>query len=136
MDHHPGTGSPSGSVTLSVPAHRDFVAGIRALTRSTAMLCDLTVDDVEDLQIAVDEAATLLLPLVDERGDKQLRADFEVGPGHLRITLVVQRHADTMPDRKGLAWAMLSALDADVSVNADGSDVAIAMSRSRAGAAL
>jgi serine/threonine-protein kinase RsbW len=136
MDQVSETRWPAGTVTLSVPAHRDFVSGIRAITRSAAALCDLTVDDIEDLQMAVDEAATLLLPLVDADDPPQISANFEVTDGVLRIRLSVPRRDDLMPDRSGLAWAMLAALDETATISAQGATVSITISRSREGASL
>lgn len=126
---------PSGELMLRVPAHRDFVASIRAMTRSAAVLCDLTVDDVEDLQMAVDEAATVLLPLVDDATRSALEATFDITDGGLRISIAVPCADGAAVDRTGLAWAMLTALDPDVSEARDGSNIAISISRPRAGVA-
>jgi serine/threonine-protein kinase RsbW len=136
MDNLHGAAAPGSRVTLRLPAHRDFVSGIRALTRSMGVLCDLTVDDIEDLQMAVDEAVTVLLPLVNHEVDELITVDFVVDRPTLHISIAITRQPEAMPDRTGLAWAMLTALDADLDVRADGPTLALHLSRTRQGAPL
>jgi len=119
------------TVTLRIPAQRRYVTAIRALARSAATLCELTVDDIEDLQMAVDEAATLLLPLVDAGNDGHLSATFVVQADGLLVSVSAQRATGSLPDRSGLAWIMLSALAEDLDVVDDSSTVGIRFSRRR-----
>lgn len=119
---------PSNSTAITVPAHRDFVASIRAVVRSAAVLADLSLDDVEELQIGVDEAAALLIPLAEGRW---LRARFEIDPGQVAIMLDLNARRDARVDRSGLAWMMLTAVDPDVAVTEDGSVVTITIVRRR-----
>jgi serine/threonine-protein kinase RsbW len=123
----------ASTVELEVPARGDFVASIRAMTRSAAVLSDLPVTDVEELQIAVDEAATLLLPLVDEARSPRLRASFGIAQTQLAITLRAECTPGTSIDRAGLAWRMLAALDPDVSVARQDGAIAISIRRPVAG---
>lgn len=117
------------SVMVQVPAAPDYVASIRAVTRSACALADLAVDDVEELQIAVDEAATLLIPLVDPAGPDRLETRFAIGPGSLGVTLAVQTAPDVDVDRSGMAWIMLTGLDPDVRVDRDGRQLSITIRR-------
>ncbi|KAA1419744.1 hypothetical protein FE697_017685 [Mumia zhuanghuii] len=121
---------PPNSTVITVPAHPDFVASIRSVARSAAVLADLSLDDVEELQIGVDEAAALLLPLVDTEGT-WLRARFEIDPGGVVITLDLVARDGARLDRSGLAWMMLTAIDPDVAVTEDGAFVAITIVRRR-----
>jgi serine/threonine-protein kinase RsbW len=123
---------PGNYTAVTVPAHRDFVASIRALTRSSAALADLTLDDVEELQIAVDEAATLLLPLVDPAA-RWLRARFDIAPGRLLTNLSLDCRPGYRLDRSSLAWVMLTAVDPGVAIVEDGSHVTITIERGRSG---
>src|ERR1700743_3335800 len=52
-------------VTVRVPALRRYVGGLRALATALAVQCDLTVDEIEDVQMSIDEACALLLPHAD-----------------------------------------------------------------------
>ncbi|WP_300682939.1 hypothetical protein [Nocardioides sp.] len=123
-DQNAEEGWPAAFSTLTVPAHRDFVATVRGLARSSAVTADLSLDDVEELQIAVDEAATLLLPLVDPQA-RWLRARFDVAPGLLRTTLSLGCRAGARIDRESLAWVMLTAIDPGVVVHEDDGHVSI-----------
>src|SRR5215213_1639624 len=48
-------------VELDVPAHPAYVAVVRTAAAGLAARADLTLDRIEDLRIAVDEACALLL---------------------------------------------------------------------------
>ena len=49
------------TVTLRVPANSAFVALIRAAVSAMCARLDFTIDRIEDVKLAVDEAAALLL---------------------------------------------------------------------------
>lgn len=135
---------PSSAVTVKVPAHPDFVASIRAMSRSMAVLADLSLEDAEELQMAVDEAAILLLPLLrggdeakpdtaTDADPRMLTATFEVEEGRVGFVLSAPCAPGSAVDRTGLPWMMLTAIDSDVSVRADGDAIAIAVTRRREG---
>lgn len=120
---------PSSCAELSVPAHPDLVASVRAMTRAMAVLADLALEHVEELQMAVDEAAILLLPLVDGDGDQLLRTQFEVEDGCVRIVLSVAGRDGAVVDKTGLPWMMLTALDPTAEIRAADGAIGIAISR-------
>ncbi|WP_017933672.1 hypothetical protein [Nocardioides sp. Iso805N] len=135
---------PSSAVTVKVPAHPDFVASIRAMSRSMAVLADLALEDAEELQMAVDEAAILLLPLLrgadgahsdasTDADPQMLTATFEVDEGCVGFELSAPCAEGSAVDRTGLPWMMLTAIDSDVSVRPDGDVIAIAVTRRREG---
>lgn len=121
---------PSSRTTVTVPAHPDFVASIRAMTRSMAVLADLALEDAETLQMAVDEAAILLLPIIEPAADT-LNAAFEVEEDCVRVALSGRVADGSDVDRTGLPWMMLSAIDVGVDVHRAGQDLAIAVAISR-----
>lgn len=121
---------PASATTLAVPAHPDFVASVRALVRSTAVLADLAFEDVEELQIAVNEAAALLLPIASPT-DPTLTARLDVAPGRLQVRLAVTADAGTGVDRDSLAWLMLSTLAPGLDVDEEDGVHAIELARSR-----
>jgi len=121
---------PSSSATVTVPAHPDFVASVRAMTRSMAVLADLALEDAEALQMAVDEAAILLLPVIDPE-QQTMTAIFEVVEGAVQVVLSGASPEGSDIDRAGLPWMMLTAIDTDVDVRRDGQDLAIAVAISR-----
>lgn len=122
---------PSSEIRVSVPAHPDLVTAIRAMTRSAAALSDLDADDVEDLQIAVAEAAALLLPLVDPAGDRNLSATFRIEPARLGVTVSALCTPGAAVDRGALAWLMLTALDDQATVDEDAGALSITIGRAR-----
>lgn len=124
---------PSTRTSVRVPAHPDFVAAVRAMTRAVAVRADVALDDVEELQMAVDEAAILLLPLIDESADGSLHAEFDVEPGCVEVVLSATCRPGATVDRTGLPWAMLSAIDPDADVRAQDGLLAIAITRRRQG---
>ena len=84
------TGEPA-RVTLSVPAQSAYVSVLRTTAAALAARLDFTVEDVEDLRIAVGEASALLLPLADVGSATvpTLEANFEFTATHLEVELVV-----------------------------------------------
>ena len=123
----------SETIEIDVPAHPDFVATIRSVTRSAAALADLTVSDVEELQIAVDEAAVLLLPLVDSTVTRSLHARVGIAPAKVGVELSTVCRPREEVDTTGMAWIMLTGLDPDVRLTREGDTVSIAMERVRSG---
>ena len=102
----------AAEVTLDVPAQGEFLTLIRTTTAAVAARMDLTIDEIEDLRIAVDEAAALLLPTATE--DARVRVTFTVGPDELVISLATPT-ADGEPfDRSGFGWTVLAALAGSV----------------------
>lgn len=121
---------PSNTTTVSVPAHPDFVASIRSMVRSTAVVADLALEDVEELQIAVNEAAALLLPLTDPESDALLSARLQVDPGRLSVRMSVAGRDGALIDRQSLAWMMLNTMYPDLQVTED-REPGIEVSRAR-----
>jgi serine/threonine-protein kinase RsbW len=106
-------------VELRVPADVRFVAALRSLATALGAQCDLTVDEIEDLQIAVDESCALLLPHVQHR-DEWLTARFTLAAGTVDFVASVPAMA-AAPDRTGFPWAVLSAVAERLEVtSADG----------------
>jgi serine/threonine-protein kinase RsbW len=123
---------PDGDVVeVRVPAVGSYVATLRITTASLAVRCDLTIDDIEDLRLAVDEACALLLP--HAAPDSTLSAVFTLSSGRLAVTASVdsgQEHT-TSPDRTGFAWSVLSALASTVEVDGSAGQLAITVTKLR-----
>ena len=92
-------------VSVRVPADSAYVSVLRTMTAGLAARLDFTVDDIEDLRIAVGEACALVLP--EARTGADLEAEFRLTPGTLTIS--VQRPdrgpADRRPRQLRLAGA-------------------------------
>jgi serine/threonine-protein kinase RsbW len=119
------------AVDISVPANGAYVATLRLTATSLAARCDLTVDDIDDLGLAVDEACALLLPHAEP--GTTLSAHFELEVGCLTVTTSVHApDADSAsPDRGGFAWSVLSALASDVEVTGSAGTLSITVTKRR-----
>jgi serine/threonine-protein kinase RsbW len=69
-------------IILSLPPQPRMVRVARLTASAVASFADLTVDDIDDLKIAVDEACVVLL----EHGDGgPVELAFRFGPGEVRV---------------------------------------------------
>jgi serine/threonine-protein kinase RsbW len=105
-------------VELAVPASPAYVAVVRTATAGLAARVDITVDRIEDLRIAVDEACALLMRGANHRPGPANHALLEAD-GVLRcrfvlheetLTIVVQGPVTQLPEPGSFAWSVLSAL--------------------------
>jgi serine/threonine-protein kinase RsbW len=118
-------------VTVRIPALRRFVSSVRGLTTALAVQCDLTVDEIEDVQMSVDEACALLLPHV-ARSTPWLDVRFRLVPARFAAEVEVTTAEPVDLDRDNLSWTVLNALCDDVDVIASGRSVAIRFTKRRA----
>ncbi len=117
-------------VELQVPASGAFVAILRMITAGLAARCDLTIDEIEDLRIAVDEACALLLPHAEP--DSSLTARFTLRQGSFQFLASVAAEAGAQPDREGFAWSVLRALADDIEVSTSDHALSIGLTKRRA----
>ena len=118
-----GTGTLSGAgrdvVTLRLPAAGAYLSVLRTATASLASRLDFTIDDIEDLRIAVDEACAMLLSQAIPGAD--LQCSFELTSDALAVTVSVLTFDGQQPSRDTFAWTVLTALagEVDSAVDAD-----------------
>ena len=121
----PATAEGDPVVALEVPADVAYVGVVRSLAAGLAARLPFTVDEIDDLRIAVDEAFALLLPHAAESStvrvgvtlgdDVQVRVDI-AGTGTL--------------DRAGFGWTLLEALAHVADVRDAGSSLGITLQKS------
>jgi serine/threonine-protein kinase RsbW len=129
VDRRHGSEPAAGhEVDVRLPAEPGFVAALRALVTALAARSELSVDDIEDLQIAVDEACALALPHARQPG-AQLCGHVEVMPASVDIVVSVPAGASVVPDRNGFSWTVLSGVADDMHVTAGGGTLAIRFSK-------
>ena len=92
---------------------------------SLAARLDFTIDDIEDLRMAVGEACAMVLPCANEGSDLTCR--YFMSKGRLTITVTVPSQEPEMPDRDGFAWQMLNALTTNATADADGGEFTVSM---------
>jgi serine/threonine-protein kinase RsbW len=103
-------------VSLRVPADGAYVSVLRTMTAGLAARLDFTVDDIEDLRIAVGEACALVLPQAAPGGD--LEADFRQTSGALTVSVRVATSDRVEPDYESFAWQVLSTLASEATADA------------------
>ena len=104
-------------VSLRVPADGAYVSVLRTMTAGLAARLDFTVDDIEDLRIAVGEACALVLPRGTAEGS-DLEAEFQQTPGTLTVSVRVATSGRAEPDYESFAWQVLSTLAAQAAADA------------------
>jgi serine/threonine-protein kinase RsbW len=93
---------------------------LRTATAGLAARLDFTLDEIEDLRIAVDEACALLLP--DAEPGSAMTCVFALTDRTLAVTVTVPSRTGRVPRRNTFAWTVLTALagDVDTAVGDDG----------------
>jgi len=106
-------------VTLRLPAAGAYLSVLRTATASLASRLDFTIDDIEDLRIAVDEACAMLLVQAVPGAD--LECSFELTGDAIDVSVTVPTLDGEQPSRDTFAWTVLTALEGEVdsSVDAD-----------------
>jgi len=120
---------PPEDVELRFPANGAYVAILRTVTAGLAARCQLTVDEIEDLRIAVDEASALLLP--HALPGSALTASFNLEVGRIAFVAAVPAEPGAEPDRSGFAWTVMRALADDVLVSTQAGVLSIALTKRR-----
>ena len=122
----------SPDVELRLPADGAYVAILRTATAGLAARIDFTLDDIEDLRIAVDEACAMLLSQAVPGAD--LECAFALEAESMRVAVSVLTQDGQEPSRDTFAWTVLSALAGDVDSKADVDNrVTITLHKSRSG---
>jgi serine/threonine-protein kinase RsbW len=101
-------GDAPADVELRMPADSAYVSVLRTTSAGLAARLDFTLDDIEDLRMAVGEACALVLPSAAEGSDMTCR--FYLGSGELTIVVDVLSSSATQPDHDGFAWQVLTTL--------------------------
>ena len=104
-------------VTVKIPATGAYLAVLRTATAGLAARLDFTLDEIEDLRMAVDEACALLLASAIAGTD--LICAFELDGDGLRIAVTVASRDGVLPRRDTFAWTVLTALAGDVDAHVD-----------------
>lgn len=93
------------AVSAEVPATPDFVQILRNVAAGVAARLDMPIDQIEEIRLAVTEAASLLLGEADATS---LRMTIGRGSDALAITLATDGLVDPWPsDRVTASWPWL-----------------------------
>jgi serine/threonine-protein kinase RsbW len=105
-------------VVLRLPAVGAYLSVLRTATAGLAARLDFTLDEIEDLRIAVDEACAMLLSTAVPGADVEV--EFELTEGLLRVSVTVMTLEGVEPSRDTFAWTVLSSLAGEVGSRVDG----------------
>ena len=114
-------------VALKLPADSAYLTVLRTAAAGLASRLNFTLDDIEDLRIAVDEACAMLLPRAAEGAS--LECTFELKPGELDIAVSIATTDGALPSRDTFAWTVLTALAGEVDASAADGTVTITMAK-------
>lgn len=95
------------TIHLRVPASADYVGLIRSTAGHVAARADLTMEQIDDLRLAVDEAFAVLIAHQPESGEVSVA--FHVHATQLEIHFTGPAGGPD-PDRNSFSWTVLQAL--------------------------
>ena len=108
--------TPDDVVTIKLPAAGAYLSVLRTATAGLAARLDFTLDEIEDLRIAVDEACAMLLAQAVPGADLECR--FSLDADRMRVSVSVLTLDGAEPSRDTFAWTVLSALAGEVDSDA------------------
>ena len=117
-----GNGDPA-EVQLRLPADGAYASVLRTLTAGLAARLDFTMDDIEDLRIAVSEAAAMVLDEADEGAELDCR--FLLVPGQLTLSISTTSQDPVSPDYESFGWQVLATLAAEAAIDAEPGSYAV-----------
>ncbi len=103
-----GSGPDRADVELRLPANSAYLSVVRTTATGLAARLDFTIDDIEDLRMAVGEASAIVLDKAD--ADSDLHCAFLLDPRQITVSLSVDTSADAAPDYDDFAWQVLTTL--------------------------
>lgn len=110
-----GAAAAPVEVDLRLPADGAYAAVLRTLTAGLAARLDFTMDDIEDLRIAVSEAASMVLDEADEGA--ALDCAFRLGSGELALTITTASRTPAAPDYESFGWQVLATLTEEAAID-------------------
>jgi serine/threonine-protein kinase RsbW len=125
-------GDHAETVHVTIPADPSYVSVLRTVTASLAARRDFTIEEIDDLRIAVDEACALLLP--HAAVEVPLSATFGGAEDTLSIRVTVPVEADPATvkiDQASFAWMVLSALADAVTTEVSADALTLTLSKTR-----
>lgn len=119
-------------ISASVPAAAKHVLVLRTVTASVAAQLGFSVDEIDDLRLAVDEAAAHVLSA--GRAATTLTLRIAADGDRLMARLASDAQGADVPSRDAfasLSWQILTALVEDLDQGTDGSGPFVTFAKSR-----
>lgn len=111
----------SNSVCLRVPAEASFARVVRMTASNLAVLCEMDVDDVEDVRMAAEEGFVFACAT----GASECDVSFELSSGEVRMGFSLGADDAEVEADIELIELLLSAVCDDYGVSEDGSLLSI-----------
>jgi serine/threonine-protein kinase RsbW len=131
----PGTASAPADgtdmVMLAIPAKGQYLSVLRTATAGLAARLQFTLDEIEDLRIAVDEACALLLMGL-ESPDATLTCRFVLVDEEITVTVQAPAQRPSLRLRETFAWQVLTALAGRVEAEVVEGEAVIRLTKRRA----
>jgi serine/threonine-protein kinase RsbW len=108
-------------VGVKMPADGAYLSVLRTATAGLAARLDFTLDEIEDMRIAVDEACAMLLGQAIPGSD--LLCEFVLGQDAMTVCVSVSCLAPRVPAGDTFAWTVLTALAGSVDAQVGPGDV-------------
>jgi serine/threonine-protein kinase RsbW len=118
------------TVVLTLPASSAYLSVLRTATAGLAARLQFTLDEIEDLRIAVDEACAMLLA-DGESEDHDLTCRFELATDLITVTVSVSAGSPALPSRDTFAWQVLTALAGAVDASVVDDQLTIQLTKRR-----
>jgi serine/threonine-protein kinase RsbW len=128
------SGTGRGTVTLRIPASSAYLSLARTATASTCARMDFTVDRLEDVGLAVDEALSLLL--LDARPGTQIECRWTPENSGILVELRSHSSSGRTPRTTTFAWTVLAALVDQAAASIEGGVVTLSLRTQRAEAVM
>ena len=110
-------------VELTIPASSAWIALVRTAATATAARLDYSVERIDDLSLAVDEACSLLVATA--RPGTQVTCRFTVAADRSLDVFLATPTDAPVPDSTSFAWIVLTALVDDVDARTDGQSLSL-----------
>jgi serine/threonine-protein kinase RsbW len=104
-------------VLLTVPAAGAYLGVLRTATAGLAARLQFTLDEIEDLRIAVDEACAMLLAVATDDADLACRFTATGDELAIETSVPIADSNVRLPSGESFAWQVLSALTDEVSAD-------------------
>ena len=121
----PSLGAMQPDAEVRLPAETAYVAVLRMAAAGIAARLDFTLDDVDDLKMAVGEACAMVLATATPEGS--LYADFFLDDDSIEVRVSADAVSPDPPDPGSFAWQVLATTATAVSADASADRVTISL---------
>ena len=120
----------SDVVVLVVPADGGYLSVLRTATAGLAARLKFSLEEIEDLRIAVDEACAMLITLAGSRTEVTCQFDMVADAVTVSVSVPVT-HRVTLPVEGSFSWQVLSALAGEVAAEDNDGRITIRLTKRR-----